>query len=240
MATGNKLVGVIGGMGPDATVDFMAKVIAKTPASSDQDHVRMLVEHNPHIPSRQSAMRGDGENPGPIIARMAGRLEASGADFIVMPCNAAHAWQDDLVAAIQIPFISIVDESVSQALRMTPDEGPIGILTTPACFAAGLYQHALAEAGRETILQSASELTDAITLIDRIKAGDQSEPVVAGMRKLAERLVTRGATAIIAACTELPLVLDASMFTVPLISSTDVLAERTVALALADDIMPNK
>ena len=84
MATGNRLVGVIGGMGPDATVDFMAKVIEKTPAGSDQDHVRMLVEHNPRIPSRQAAMRGDGENPGPVIAELASRLEANGADYLFL------------------------------------------------------------------------------------------------------------------------------------------------------------
>ena len=89
MATGDRLVGVIGGMGPDATIDFMSRVLTATPAQADQDHVRMLIEHNPRIPSRQLAMRGEGENPGrcsgqkwPLASRPAG------ADFIVMPCNA--------------------------------------------------------------------------------------------------------------------------------------------------------
>ena len=238
MAGSSKLVGVIGGMGPDATVDFMAKVIAKTPADSDQDHVRMLVEHNPQIPSRQLAMQGIGKNPGPVIAEMAARLEANGADFIVMPCNAAHAWKDDIIAAITIPFISIIDESVSHALSRVTDAASVGVLTTPACFEAGLYQRALADASRAAVLPSAEELSDAISFIDRIKAGDQSEPVVTGLRELAERLIDRGAKAIISACTELPLVLDQSMFSIPLISSTDVLAERTVALALSKESLP--
>ncbi len=96
MAENDKLVGIIGGMGPDATVDFMSRVLKATPASKDQDHVRMVVEHNPRIPSRQLAMRGEGEDPGRVIAAMAARLESVGADFIVMPCNLAHAWQGDI------------------------------------------------------------------------------------------------------------------------------------------------
>ena len=238
MSTGNRLVGVIGGMGPDATVDFMAKVIEKTPASSDQDHVRMLVEHNPRIPSRQLAMRCEGDDPGPVIAQMAARLEASGADFIVMPCNAAHAWQDDIVAATSIPFISIIEESVSRALQCTSDDGALGLLTTPGCFAAGLYQKALTDAKRVAVLQSPEELAETLSLIDRIKAGDRSKPVVSGLCKLTDSLVSRGAETVIAACTELPLVLDQSMLTVPLVASTDALAEKTVALALSDESLP--
>ena len=227
-------------MGPDATIDFMARVLAKTPADKDQDHIRMLIEHNPRIPSRQLAMRGEGENPGPLLAKMAIRLEAAGADFIVMPCNAAHAWQDDIVTAVNIPFISIIEASVSKALQLAPGNDAVGVLTTPACFAAELYQQALADANREAVLQTPDELAEAIALIDRIKAGDQSEPVVTGLCELAERLLSRGAKTLIAACTELPLVLKSSMFTVPLVSSTDVLAERTVALAMSDQSLPRQ
>ena len=193
----------------------------------------MLVEHNPRIPSRQLAMRGDGENPGPVLAEMATRLEAAGADFIVMPCNAAHAWQDDIVAAVDIPFISITEASVSKALQLAPENGAIGVLTTPACFAAGLYQEALADANRKAVLQMPDELAEAIELIDRIKAGDKSEPVATGLCELAERLLSRGATTLIAACTELPLVLKPSMFTVPFVSSTDVPARFSGAPSYA-------
>ena len=240
MATGSRLVGVIGGMGPEATVDFMTKIIEKTPAGSDQDHIRMLVEHNPRIPSRQSAMRGEGDDPGPVIAEMAVRLETSGADFIVMPCNAAHAWEKDIVAATDIPFISIVAESVSKALQNTGKEGAIGVLTTPGCFAAGLYQQQVTDSNGHAVLQTPEELAETMVFIDRIKAGDKSESVAVGLRELAERLVSRGAKAIIAACTELPLVLDQSMFAVPFVSSTDVLAEKTVTLASSDEMLPQK
>jgi len=240
MAAGDRLVGVIGGMGPEASVDFMSRVIAGTPAKTDQDHVRMLVEHNPRIPSRQRAMCDEGDDPGPVLASIAARLQASGADFVVMPCNAAHAWQDDIVAALDIPFISIIEASVSKALQLAPDNSAVGVLTTPGCFAAGLYQKALVDANREAVLQAQDELAAAIAWIEHIKAGDKSEPVVAGLFELAERLVSRGAKSLIAACTELPLVLEPSMFTVPLVSSTDALAERTVTLALSEEPLPIK
>ncbi len=232
MAGRDKVIGVIGGMGPDATVDFMSRVLAATPASEDQDHIRMLVEHNPRVPSRQLALRGAGESPGPVIAEMAARLEAAGADFLVMPCNTAHAWQSDIVAAIRIPFVSIVDASVAAAIDLSRDGSAVGLMTTPGCFEAGLYQHALTEVDRPVITQSAAELEATMSLIDRIKGGEKSEEVVAGLRVLANELVARGAEVLIAACTELPLVLQASMFDAAFVSSTDALAEKAVTLAL--------
>ena len=228
----DKVVGVIGGMGPEATIDFMSRVLAATPASKDQDHVRMVVENNPRIPSRQLAMRGEGDNPGPAIAAIAARLEAAGADFLVMPCNLAHAWQGDIMAATRIPFVSIIEVSVRSALSRSGDDSAIGLMTTPGCFAAGLYQQALADAGRPVIAQTPDELAETMALVERIKAGDRGPDVTAGLRELADALVNRGAKVLIAACTEFPLVLDESMFDVAFVSSTDVLARRTVALAL--------
>lgn len=236
MANDDRLVGVIGGMGPDATIDFMSKVLEYTPAENDQGHVRMLVDQNPRTPSRQRALQGDGESPGPVLVQAAARLQLGGADFLVMPCNTAHAWQDKIIAATTIPFISIIDESVAKAINSAA--GAIGLLTTPGCSAAGLYQKAIAAADRGLVEQTEAEIGEAMQLIDRIKAGDKSAAVAAGLQKLAQRLVDRGAAVIIAACTELPLVLVPSMVSVPLIGSTDVLAERTVALALAQEPLP--
>jgi len=235
MTAKEKIVGVIGGMGPEATVDFMSRVLAATPAEKDQDHVRMLVEQNPRVPNRQLAMRGEGENPGPVIAAMAARLEAAGAEFLVMPCNLAHAWQSDIEAASSIPFISIVAESVRAAIESSDGDGAIGLLTTPGCFAAGLYQQALAGAGRQIVSQTSEELSMAMSYVERIKSGDRANEVSSGLQKLANRLIDRGASVIIAACTEFPLVLNAPMFDAAFVSSTDVLARKTVAVALGGD-----
>ncbi len=238
MTNGDRLVGVIGGMGPEATIDFMSKVLEYTPAETDQDHVRMLVDQNPRTPSRQHALSGDGPSPGPIMATAAAKLEAGGADFLVLPCNTAHAWQEEIVAAVTIPFISIIDASVSQALAAVGDDEAVGLLTTPGCFAAGLYQRAMSERGRELVLQTRDELDEAMRCIDRIKAGDKSEEIAGALQELAGQLVGRGARAIIAACTELPLLLRPPMLEVPLVASTDALAIKTVAVALDEEPLP--
>ncbi len=195
----------------------------------------MLVDHNPRIPSRQLAMKGEGEDPGSALAAIAAGLEATGADFIVMPCNAAHAWEADIRGAITIPFLSIIDESVSRALQVGSTR-PIGLMTTPGCLTAGLYQDALSN--NELMLQESGELDETMRLIDEIKAGDKSETVATSLRAMGERMVSRGAGCLIAACTELPLVLEQSMFDIPLVSSTDVLAEKAVALALGQEPLP--
>ena len=231
MAEGDKVVGVIGGMGPAATVDFMSRVMAETPARVDQQHLRMIVDHNPRIPSRQLAMRGEGESPGPALAAMARRLEIAGADLLVMPCNLAHAWQSDIESASSVPFISIVDVSVASALARSGNDSAIGLMTTPGCFTAGLYQQALIDCGRPLVLQTADELAATMALVEGIKGGDLSEDLVAALREQANHLIDRGARVLIAACTEFPLVLDESMFKVAFISSTDELARKTVAVA---------
>jgi len=223
----DKTAGVIGGMGPDATVDFMAKVIAATPAGTDQDHVHLLVDQNPKVPNRQAAQAGTGEDPGPVMASMAKGLEQAGAGFLVMPCNMAHAFAQPIRDAVSIPLVSIIDVAVD-ACRQYED---IGILTTPGCLDAGLYQEALGAAGLTAVLPDDAEVADLMRLVTAIKGGDRSEPIARGMQALASALVQRGAKAIIAGCTEIPLVLTPDRLNVPLVSSTDVLAEITVAIA---------
>ena len=109
------LVGVLGGMGPEATVDFMSKLISFTPGDDDQDHIRLLVDQNPTVPNRQDALLRGGISPGPVLADMARGLEAGGCAFLVMPCNTAHAFQDDIKAAVDIPFVSIIDATLDAA-----------------------------------------------------------------------------------------------------------------------------
>lgn len=227
----DKLVGVLGGMGPDATVDFMRKVIRLTPATRDQDHIRMLVDHQPRIPSRQNVSPEDDERIRESLADMCVRLERGGADFLVMVCNTAHGWLDRALARISIPFVSIIDETVRVIAARAPSARRVGILATPACLEAGLYQRALGDAGYEPLCHDEAGRLAIMALIDRVKAGDQGEAVSQALAQAAGELCARGADAIIAGCTEIPLVLRASQLDVPLLSSTDELARRTVELA---------
>ena len=128
----------------------------------------MVVENDPRIPSRQLAMRGEGVDPGATIGAIASRLESAGADFIVMPCNLAHAWQQNIEDSISIPFVSIVEESVQSALGRSGDDSAIGLMTTPGCFTAGLYQQALADSDRPVITQTPDEYLDHVTVTFKI------------------------------------------------------------------------
>ena len=233
-----KIAGVLGGMGPDATVDFMAKVIALTDAERDQDHLRMLVDHNPHVPNRQLAILADGEDPGPVLAEMASRLEASGADFLVMPCNTAYVFEESIIEATQIPLISIIAESIAAVRESAPDASAVGVLATDGCLQTGIYQSGIEAAGMTVVLPTDGELEQIMVLINAIKAGNQGTAAGAGLKSLAEALVTRGAHAIIAGCTEIPLVLTDEAVAVPLVSSTDALAMKTVRLARGEEPLP--
>ena len=239
MNKAQKTAGVLGGMGPEATVDFMARVIALTEASRDQDHVRMLVDHNPHVPNRQEAILDGGEDPGPVLADMAADLEAAGADFLVIPCNTAYVFEDAILAATHIPLISIVGVSIAAAQERAPDANRIGLLVTDGCLKSGIYQSGLEEAGLEAVLPTTEELGELMTLIKSIKGGKRTEETARGMAALADALASRGAGAIIAACTEIPLVLGQDAVNVPLISSTDALAEITVKLATGEIPLPD-
>lgn len=231
MGSSSKIVGVLGGMGPEATVDFMSKVIALTPADKDQDHIRMLVEHNPQVPNRQAAIMEDGEDPGPVLAAMAKRLEAAGAEMLVIPCNTAYVFASSVRAAVDIPLISIIDASITAVNEQDSAAEAVGVLATNGCLKAGVYQDGLQQRGLRPVLPSDAELNSLMELVYRIKAGDKGADVSESMRGLANALIDRGAQAIVAGCTEIPLVLNESMLSVPLISSTDALAHRTVQFA---------
>jgi len=130
-----KSVGVIGGMGPEATVDLMRRVIKATPAHDDSDHIRMIVDNNPTVPSRiKAVIEGIGESPAPILVQMGSKLEAYGADFLVIPCNTAHYYLNDIRSAVSIPVIDMIELTVDAVLR----ENPALLCCRRACTGNGL------------------------------------------------------------------------------------------------------
>lgn len=227
-----KTVGVLGGLGPAATADFFSKFVTATPAVSDQDHLHVIIDNNPSVPNRNEAVAGTGVSPAPVLAEMAQRLEHAGADFLVMVCNAAHAFQDAITDAVHVPFVSIIEETSDAVKTQVPTGAKVGVLASSGCLDARLYQDALAARGLHALVPEGDSKDAFMTLLYRIKAGDNN--VRDDMRQLAEGFVKQGAHAIIAGCTEVPLVLSASDLSVPLINSTDVLVARTIAYAKGD------
>ena len=229
----------MGGMGPDATVDFMAKVIAMTDSARDQDHVHMIVDHDPTVPNRQLAINSGVDNVSERLVEMARRLESAGADFLVMVCNTAHVFMSDALAATGIPFISIIDESVLEIERLCPGARKVGVMATDGCIATGIYQDAIVASGKIALVPDSGNMNKLMDLINAIKAGDQSDEVVTGMESVADALVDAGADVIIAGCTEIPIVFEGPGFPVPVVASTNVLARRTVEIAMGQSPLPN-
>lgn len=235
-----KTVGVMGGMGPDATVDFMAKVIALTDSGRDQDHVHMLVDQDPTVPNRQAAIKSGTDDVTPRLTAMACRLESAGADFLVMVCNTAHVFIGGVREATNVPFISIVDESVKEIDRVCPAAATVGVMATDGCLATNIYQDAIVASGRSAVIPDEANLKKLMALIGAIKAGDKSDAVTAGMESVARALTDAGADVLIAGCTEIPIVFEGGGFLVPVVASTNVLARRTVEYAMGINPLPNQ
>lgn len=216
----HRTIGVIGGMGPAATADFLARLVAGVAAASDADHPRVLVDSNPDVPDRNAAALGHGPSPGPVLAAMAQGLVAQGAELLAMPCNAAHGWADAITAA---PFVSMIDAAVAEAMAHKPQR--IGVLAVGATLALDLYGRA------SPVPVLAGDLAVVQPAVNAIKAGDRSAATRAALAGEAARLAAEGAQVIIAACTEVPLLLGQGDVPVPLIDSTAALARATLAAA---------
>ena len=228
MNEGSKTVGVLGGMGPAATLDFFGRVLARSEAARDRDHIRLIIDCNPQVPDRNVGAQAGEPTTGEVLAQMARGLVAAGAQLLVMPCNAAHACAADIRAAVAVPFIDMIE--------VTADAGAaaartVGVLAADGALDAGLYQSAFAARGVAVLTPEAPQQARFMSLLHRIKAGDVGAASRAEMQALAQSLIGRGAEAIVAGCTEVPLVLDASDLTVPLVNCTEVLAQATVAAA---------
>ncbi|RYG32748.1 MAG: amino acid racemase [Burkholderiales bacterium] len=227
-----KTVGVIGGLGPFATLDFFERILKRTKALREQDHLRVIIDNNTKIPDRNAYKRGEGPSPGPALADAARGLEQAGAEFIVMACNTTHAWEAEIRAAISVPFISIIEETTKVVAELRPDGA--GVLAVDACLSSNLYQDALTKRGVKPVLLSADSQKTFMELVYRIKNGDTGDTVKRSMATLARKLEAQGAEVIIAGCTEVPIVLTADDIDGELVNSTDVLVERTIEFAGAE------
>ena len=229
-----QVIGVLGGMGPEATLAFYARLIENTQARRDQDHVRVLIDSNPRIPDRTEALLGNGESPVPLMTSGVEALQRAGADFIVIPCVSAHVFLDELRGRVRIPVLSIFDAAAEHVRQDLPGLRRIGLLATTGTVTAGLFQRRLVESGLNVIVpgeQDQPRLMAAIYGIKASRARDDRARVAADVRAVAERVVALGAEALVLGCTELPLVLGPGDITVPVIDSLVSLARAALRVA---------
>jgi len=223
-----KILGVLGGMGPAATVAFLARVQVLTPAQGDADHIRVLMDMNPQVPDRNRTA----DQAEAVLGQMAGRLRDAGAEILAMPCNTAHA-QAAGIRAAGLPFIDMIAETtavVVQTLASRAGAKRVGILATPG--GEALYVAALTAAGLEPVLLEGPDREAFMARVYGVKAGEMGEAARGRMAQLAAGLVARGADAVIAGCTEVPLLLGPGDVTVPLVDSAEVLAGACVRACL--------
>lgn len=215
-----KVLGILGGMGPAATTDFLMKLQAATPARRDADHIRVLMDLNPRVPDRMA----EPEAATAELGRMAERLKSVGAEVLAMPCNTAHATADGIRAA-GLPFVDMIAETTKVALAS--GARAVGVLATPG--GEALYRSALEAAGATVVLPEADEDRGRLmALIQGVKAGEVGAGARAAMAGLAADLVARGAGAVIAGCTEVPLLLLVGDVRVAFADSAEVLARACV------------
>ena len=229
-----KVIGILGGMGPEATMDCFAKIIKNTPARADQDHFRVIIDSNPKVPDRTAAILGTGASPVPELVQGAITLERAGADLIIIPCVSAHFFLDTLSKQISLPILSIFD-AVSEAIEQDhPDIKTVGLLGTTGTVRGGLFQERLATGGIETIVCDDDHQTRVMSAIYDIKKGQPDRSLAhnaADLNDAAQSLVKRGAQGIIAGCTEVPLALDQEDLSVPYFDALLLLVRKAVRWA---------
>ena len=229
-------VGIVGGVGPAATVDFMSKLVNGTDAARDQDHIKILVEQNPQIPDRTENLVGGGTDPTVALYSTCKKLERGGADILAIPCNTAHAYVDRIQRHLDVPIISILSATTDAIREMSPRINRVGILATNGTIHSGLYQNALEEARLEYLIPDEFHqalVMESIYGREGVKAGFTQGLCQRQIRQAFDHLVENGAEAIILGCTELPLIVSGTRETlggIP-IDPTDVLARKCVQLA---------
>ncbi len=232
------VVGILGGMGPEATTDFMQRIIRFTPARDDVDHVHCLVDNNPKIPSRIKALlEGSGYSPAPCMAEMARKLEEWGADFICIPCNTAHNYYQDVDRAVSIPVLNIVELTAEAMREFCPRAHKAGILASPAIRLTRLYDEPCKRQGFETVFPSPGMEEQLLRVIKLVKTGDTGPEVHALYQAVIEDVACLGAEVLAIACTELGL-LARARYPVPFVDAADVLAKTAVDIAKGIIPMP--
>lgn len=226
-----RLIGVLGGMGPAATIDFMAKIVMLTPATRDQDHVPLLVHDVPQIPDRSSAIAMGSDAP--FLPMLAGlmQLARGGAEVIAIPCNTAHHWHERLARNCNIPLLHIADAVVDMLATEGTSGPPIALLATRGTVSAGLYQTRFTAADRALMLPDAGTQKLIEGAIAAVKGNDAAAGDLA--EAAAERLLAAGAGRLLLACTELPIAFAGSRHAEFTIDATEALARACVRASLA-------
>jgi len=227
-----EIIGILGGMGPEATIDLFTKIVKGTKVKKDQDHLRILIDNNPKIPDRTLAIQKKGPSPLPQLIRSAKVLESAGADFIIIPCVTAHHFYESLQKRIKIPILHIVDETIKYIQNKLEGIKKVGLIATTGTIQTRLFQKYFSHTGIDLVLPTPEIqkrwVMEAIYGKKGIKVIGPSEDSKRLILEASQKLLDQGAQAMIAGCTEVPLVLKEGDLTVPVIDPILILANVAV------------
>lgn len=200
----NTVIGIMGGMGPEATVEMMRQIIRRAPARDDADHVRMLVDNNPKVPSRIAFLLEGGKvDPTETLVEMARGLERAGATVVVIACNTAHAFAEPIRAALRVPFIDMIDAALED-VRKASDAKTVkfGVLGMPALRRIGIFEKKCRGRDIAPLFSDAAGEAEALAIIRAVKAGEINAALLERYRALKRTLKAAGADVVLVCCTE--------------------------------------
>jgi aspartate racemase len=227
----HRILGVLGGMGPLASAQFMLRLTLLTPAERDQDHVPAILWSDPRIPDRGAARHGLGPDPLPWLMRGIHGLRQAGCGAIAIPCNTAHGWYESMADAAGVPILHIVDAAAADLRRIGIAGGPVGVMGTEATLEMRLYQDRLGVQGWDIIEPDPAQMRHLVTpAIHAVKANRVAEAYIP-LVEVVNDLAARGATAVVLGCTEIPLGIQAGpadALRVPVVDTIDALARTAI------------
>jgi aspartate racemase len=221
-----KRIGIIGGMGPEATADLFQKVTVATPAKRDQDHVRVIIDSNPKVPSRQKAILENGPSPVPFLTEAAKNLEKAGADVIVVACYLSHYFMDEIRASVRVPVLDLIEETGRYIKGKYPSARRIGILASLGAVRTKLFDQKFHPLGFSVIVPDEPIQEILNEAMNEIKAGAKDSGPQLKVLKALENLENKGAEVVVIGCTEFPLVLEKVVTSVPVVDPAKIGGER--------------
>lgn len=231
----DRMIGILGGMGPEATLDLYRRIIRLVPARKDQDHPRVLIYSNPKIPDRTLAILGEGPSPLEALVESARVLERAGAGIIAIPCNASHHFLPEIAPRIGIPLLDMIGETCRRIVSGRPSIERVGLLAASGTVRGGVYHRTLEKAGLRVLVPDAPGQERLHRAIMQVKAGAHDEGTRELFHAAGRSLVRRGAQAVILGCTEIPLAFDPEAAGYPTLDATEILAEAAVDWALGKE-----
>jgi aspartate racemase len=233
-----RTIGILGGMGPEATVDFYREIIRLTPAEKDQEHIPVVIHSNTQVPERTQAILHGGEDPTPYLLESALLLERAGAGMVAVPCNTAHYFLPRVRPRVRIPILDMIEETFASTRARIEGLRAVGLLATWGTVESGVYRDAFAKHGVEVLVPDADDQKSIQQSIFQIKAGSYDCGRQDVFERIGAELAARGAQAVILGCTEIPLAFKEARAEYTVVNATAVLAQAAVDWALGKRTLP--